>query len=133
MQIKIQPTNIQLSDDLHKRIERRIRQTYKHLSRDVKKITLRLHDQRKHGSGIESCCQIQVQTRSLSIIYAEQQSNDIYSAVSAAANRARVSTARNMSKYNSLLAQFRKLKKHKIKYKTLRYFKREDNFIAGLS
>lgn len=133
MQIDIQTNNLELSNNLHKRIEKRIRHMYRHFKRDVRKITLRLHNESEAGQGIVGFCQVQVQTRGLPVIYAEQKSSDLYAAVLAASTRAKLNVSRRLTKFNRLLTQLRKLKKQKTKYRTLRLFKHDNNFAGDYS
>ncbi len=133
MQIDIQTKNLELSNNIHKRIEKRIRHIYRHLKRDVKKITLRLHNESEAGHGIAGYCHVQVQTRGLPLIYAEQKSNDLYSAALAASTRAKLNVSRRLTKFNRLLTQLKKLKKQKIKHKTLRLPKHQNNFVGEFS
>ncbi|MFK7816834.1 MAG: hypothetical protein AB8B92_10925 [Gammaproteobacteria bacterium] len=133
MQIDIQTKNLELSTNLHKRIEKRVRHMYGNLKRDVKKITLRLHNESDADQGIVGFCKIQVQTRGLPVIYAEQKSSDLYAAVLAASTRAKLNVSRRINKFNRLLRELRKLKKQKTKHRTLRLFKHEANLAGDFS
>jgi ribosomal subunit interface protein len=100
MQINIETNNYLLPKYLQERIEENIRHTYRNLSRDINKITLRIYHECKPDRSIESCCEIQVQTRVLPSICARKKSKNIFPAIHAAASSAKQKLSKKLSKFN---------------------------------
>ncbi len=132
MRINISSSNVELTDFLKKKIEKRTQYLFRDLARDVQSVHLRLHNEKEEGQEINTCCQIQVQTRSLPVIYAEHKSADIYVAFDAAAHRAKKYTSRRLNRFNHLLTQLKNLKTKKDRTKTLRLNKPQSHIIGGM-
>ncbi|MFK7816453.1 MAG: HPF/RaiA family ribosome-associated protein [Gammaproteobacteria bacterium] len=133
MRVNVRTANIELTDLLKSKIEKRVRFLFRNLNREVLSVNLCLFNENIVGSESKTCCQIHINTRGLSVIYAEHKSTDMYVAFDAAAHRAHKYTAKRLSKFNRLLSQLKHLKTKKIKSNTLKINKSQQHTLGGMA
>jgi ribosomal subunit interface protein len=132
MRINIHTVNVELTDYLKNKIEKRMQYLFRNLDRDVQSAKLYLHNERVGLSKFITHCKIQIQTRGLPVIYAEHKSPDMYVSFDAAAHRAHKYTSRRLTKFNRLLTQLKNLNTKKIRAKTLRINKSHKDIIGSM-
>ncbi len=132
MRVYVRAANVELTDFIKSKIEKRVHYLFRHLNRDVLSVNLCLFNENIIGSESKTCCQIHINTRGLPVIYAEHKSADMYVAFEAAAHRAHKYTAKRLSKLERLLSQLKHLKTKKIKSNTLQINKSKQYNIGSM-